>query len=159
MKKLLLVGIVVLMGFSGTARAGLNRGDWIGSAGLGLTLSPTLFLLSPQIEYVYRRNIFMGPLLQAGLGNGGALIGASYTGRLLIGQNPRLRPSLEGGLGIVASSGLFPNSIGILFHIGMGFDFLLEERLSLGTMIRANFAPPIQAFVFSWPIFVVRYIL
>jgi hypothetical protein len=158
-KKCILTLLWFVVGFSAPANAALNRGDWIGSAGLGVMVSPSLFLVSPQIEYVYRRNVFLGPLLQAGLGSGGALIGASFTGRVMLGQNPRLRPNMEGGIGLVASSGLFSGSIGILLHVGMGFDFLLDEKLSLGTIIRANFAPPIQTFVFSWPIFTVRYIL
>ena len=158
-KKIALCICFVVAGFSSISNAALNRGDWIGSAGLGMMVSPSVALISPQIEYVYRRNVFMGPLLQAGIGNGGALICASFTTRLLLGQNPRLRPNVEGGVGVAAASKLFSGSIGILLHIGMGFDFLVDEKLALGTIIRANFAPPIQTFVFSWPIFTIRYIL
>ena len=47
-----------------------KRGDLIGSAGIGLTFSPTLFLLSPQLEYVYRPHLTFGGLTQFGLGDG-----------------------------------------------------------------------------------------
>ena len=141
------------------AQAALSKGDWIGSGGIGTTVSPTLFLISPQIEYVYQRNLFVGPLIQAGMGQGGALIGTSFTGRLHLGQHPRLRPFLEAGAGVMASNKLFTASLGLLFHMGMGFDYLLEERLAISTVIRANFAPPIQSFIFSWPMVVVRFIL
>jgi hypothetical protein len=150
---------VSLLFLSPKAEAGLNRGDWIGSGGIGLMVSPTMFLINPQIEYVYRRNVFLGPMLQTGLGSGGALVGASFSARLMFGQHPRLRPNVEGGLGIAAASSGFKSSVGALIHIGLGFDFLIEDRLSVGTIMRANFAPPLQSFIFSWPIFMVRYIL
>lgn len=158
MKRIALVALV-LVAFAKPASGVLNRGDWIGSFGAGLFVNPTLVLIAPQIEMVYRRNLFLGPLIQAGLGKGGALIGTSFAARLMVGQNPRLRPCIELGAGLMASSGLFVDPIGILFHFGMGFDFLLEEKIAIGTIVRANFAPPIQSFVFGWPLVVLRMIL
>jgi hypothetical protein len=39
----------------------------------------------------------------------------------------------------------------------MGVDYQIEHGIAIGTMIRANFAPPLQTFFLSWPIVVGRF--
>jgi hypothetical protein len=134
-------------------------GDWIGSGGLGLTISPNLFLMSPQLEYVYMPNVYIGPLIQLAPGEGGVLISTSATIRTLLGKHPRVKPTVEAGLGFAVASSDFSSSAGVNIHFGMGVDYLLTSKISLGTMIRANFAPPMKTFYVSWPIFLGRFIL
>jgi hypothetical protein len=132
----------------------LNPGDWIGSAGIGFLSPPGMFLISPHLEKVYKKNIFLGALVQAGFGGSGALFTISATGRLQMGIHPRLRPTMEAGLGMSSAT----NGIGFLFHLGMGVDYLLEADLAISTVVRACFAPPIQSFFLSWPIVQLRYL-
>lgn len=136
-----------------------NRGNWIASGGLGLTVSPTLFLLSPQLEYVQRPNLFIGPLIQLGMGDGGVLFTASGTARILLGQHPKVKPSLEGGLGLAMASSLFGSSLGIHVLMGIGVDYIIDRNFTVGTMIRGNFAPPLKTFFLSWPMIVGRFAL
>lgn len=151
-------GILLALLFCLPAQADrLKPGDWIGSAGIGFMSSPALFLLSPHLERVYRRNLYLGGLIQAGLGNA-SLFTATFTARMQVGNHPRLRPTLEGGIGITAGSSAFSSAVGVAIHVGMGVDYLLEPDLALSTIVRACFAPPVQTFFLSWPVFQVRYL-
>ncbi len=136
----------------------LKPGDWIGSAGIGFVAPPGMFLLSPHLEKVYRKNLFFGALIQAGFGGAGAIFSVTGTARLQVGHHPRLRPVLEGGFGMSSATAGFNSTFGINLHMGMGVDYLLESDLALSTIIRANFAPPVQTFFLSWPVLQVRYL-
>ena len=152
-----LLVIALLLTVAGRAQGFGSKGNWIASGGIGLTVSPTLFLISPQLEYVQRPNLFVGHLIQAGLGEGGVLFTATATGRLLIGKHPQVKPSVEGGLGLAMASSLFGSSVGIHVLMGLGMDYLVDKDISVGTMIRANFAPPLKTFFLSWPLIVGRF--
>lgn len=152
------LGIVLLGACLLVSRPSQGK-EWIASGGLGLTVSPTLLMINPQLEYVYRPNLFFGPMIQAGLGDVGTLFTFSGTVRYLVGHHPRVRPALEGGLGLAVGSSSFSSSVGVHITFGMGVDFVLEPTIILGTMIRANFAPPLDTFFMSWPIIVARFIL
>jgi hypothetical protein len=131
----------------------------LAGGGIGLTVSPTLFLLSPQLEYIARPNITVGPLVQLGISDPVVLFAPSLTGRIIIGNNPRVKPSLEGGIGIAVGSAVGTSSIGVNIHFGIGFDYQIEPGIAIGTMIRANFAPPLKTFYLSWPIILGRFAL
>jgi hypothetical protein len=136
-----------------------KQGDWIGSGGIGLTISPNLFLLSPQLEYVYVRNVYLGSVIQLAPGDGGVLVSASATIRTLLGKHPYVKPTVEAGLGFAVASSAFSSAAGVNIHFGMGVDYLLNTKIAVGTMIRANFAPPMQTFYVSWPMFMGRFLL
>lgn len=136
-----------------------SKGDFIGSAGMGIITSPTLFLISPQLEYVHSRDIQLGGLAQMGLGGGGVLFTASGTVRHFFGGNPRVRPCVEGALGLSLSSSLFSSNVGVHIGAGMGFDYVLDRRTVIGTIIRLNFSPPVNSFFLSWPIVTLRFLL
>jgi len=160
MKNRILIALVLGLAVVTTkAEAFGSRGNWIASGGLGLTISPTLFLLSPQLEYVQRPNLYIGPLIQMGLGEGGVLFTATATGRFLIGRHPLVKPTVEGGLGLAMASSLFGSSLGIHVLMGIGVDYLIDRDISIGTMIRMNFAPPLKTFFLSWPMIVARFAL
>ena len=132
------------------------RGNWIASGGLGLTFGPTLVLLTPQLEYVHDARLTYGPMIQAGLGDA-TLVTFSGTVRYQIGDHPKLKPNVEGGLGLAVGSSFLSSSVGVHILIGMGADFIIDNTLSVGTSLRINFAPPLDTFFMSWPIGVVRF--
>jgi hypothetical protein len=137
---------------SGQASA---RGGWIFSGGLGLTISPDLFMITPQLEYVHDARLTYGPLVQVGVGNNVSLITTSMSLRYTLGNHPRFKPNLEGGLGVAFFSGL-GTSVGVHILAGMGFDYKLDNQMSLGTMIRLNLAPPVKTVFLSWPLILFR---
>ncbi len=132
---------------------------WIASGGIGLMISPTLFLIQPQLEYVLKPHFMLGPLVQIGIGSG-VLFTGSASGRFIFGHSPKVKPCVEGALGLAfAGSGTAggTSSVGIHIGVGIGVDFKVDQGIELGTMIRANFAPPLKDFFLSWPIVVGRF--
>lgn len=136
-----------------------NRGDFIGSIGTGIMASPTLFLLSPELEYVHSGDLNLGGMAQMGLGDGGVLFTVSGKLRHFFGGSARVKPCVEGALGLALSSSLFSSSVGVHMEAGMGFDYVLDKRTSIGTMVRLNFSPPVKSFFLSWPIVTFRFLL
>jgi hypothetical protein len=145
--------------FSSRSHAMGTKGDFIGSAGMGIMTSPTLFLISPELEYVHSDEVTLGGLAQMGLGGGGVLFTASGKVRHFFGGSPRVKPCVEGGLGLTLASSLFSSAVGVHILAGMGFDYILDKRTSIGTMIRLNFSPPLQSFFLSWPMVTMRFLL
>jgi len=152
----LVMGLAMSM-FAAKAEAFGTRGQWIASGGLGITISPSTFLITPQLEYVQKQNLFIGPMVQMGLANGGVLFTASATARFLIGTHPKVKPAVEGGLGLAMASGLGGSAVGVHILGGLGVDYLVDRNIAIGTMVRMNFAPPLQTFFASWPIIVGRF--
>lgn len=136
-----------------------NRGDFVGSVGTGIMASPTLFLLSPELEYVHSSDLNLGGLAQMGLGDGGVLFTASGKIRHFFGGSARVKPCAEAALGLSLSSSLFSSSVGVHIGAGMGFDYILDKRTAIGTMVRLNFSPPLKSFFLSWPIVTFRFLL
>ena len=134
----------------------LATGDMVGSGGFGLTLSPTLVLLTPELEYVYHPDLLFGGLVQMGFGDA-FLFTASGTARWTVGHHPKVHPTFEGGLGMAIGSNSFASSVGVHMMLGGGFDYSIDKMTSVGTMIRMNFAPPLKGFFVSWPMIVGRF--
>ena len=135
---------------------GFSRvGSWTGSFGFGFTSSPTLLLLSPQLDYGIKNNLSVGPLVQVGLGDA-TLFTGSIAARYSFGTHPKLKPAVEGAFGIAAGSSHYSSSIGVHMMMGLGADYAVDSTLALGTMIRANFTPPLKTFILSWPVFIAR---
>lgn len=135
----------------------VNKGDWLGGGGFGLTLSPTLLMISPELEYVYSPNLNFGSLVQMGFGSG-VIVTVSGTCRGIWGDpSEKLRPTFEGGLGLAMASGVSNDSVGVHILVGGGFDYVYDKNLTLGSMIRFNFAPPLKSMFLSWPMIVARY--
>ncbi len=152
MKKLF-ISIVILA--STAAHAAPRPGDWIGSLGLGLTISPETFLLSPQLEYVHNQNLSYGALIQLGLASG-TLVTISGDARYTFStNNAKLHPFVEGALGLAIASG-FGNNVGVHIMFGGGIDYDLTSDISVGTAFKFNFAPPVDNFFLSWPIGTLR---
>lgn len=154
MKKLLFL-FLVLTSFS---YGGNNRGDWLGGGGFGLTLGPTLLMLSPELEYVYKPDVTFGGLVQMGFAGDGVLFTVSGTYRKVLGdERSQLRPTFEGGLGLAMASGVSTSSVGIHILAGGGVEYVFDKNLTLGSMLRLNFAPPLKSMFLSWPMIIARY--
>lgn len=147
--------------FSSLSLAVMNtrKGDWIGSGGAGISLSPTLVMISPQVEYVYEPGTMFGVLSQLGFGSEGLLFTGTGTARLLFAPHGKIQPALEGGLGFAVASTLFDQSFGVHILLGLGADYEIDKTTAVGTMIRLNFAPPLKSFFISWPLLIGRFIL
>ena len=144
-----------VIALSSLAAAPAFAKGWIFSGGMGLTISPDLFLMNPGLEYVHDSRLTYGPMVQVGVGSGFSLFTFSGTVRYTLGDHPKFKPNLEGGMGLAVASG-FGSSVGVHIMFGMGFDYKLDNRMSLGTMIRANLAPPMKTFFISWPLILFR---
>ncbi len=128
---------------------------WIFSGGLGLTISPELFLINPQLEYIHDARLSYGPQVQAAVGNGASLVTMTGSMRYLLGNHPKFKPAVEGGVGLALGSGR-TSSVGVHLMAGMGVDYRFDNQISFGSMIRMNLAPPLTTFFLSWPLFMFR---
>lgn len=148
---------------TGIVHAEMTRQEsWIATGGFGLSvgaLGQTQVLLTPQLEQVRTPRLYIGPLVQVGISTS-SVIGISGTVRYLAGNHAKIRPSFEGGLGMAFATddpGIFRNSsVGVLIHVGMGVDYQIDSDFSVGTIFRANFAPPMDEFFLTWPVVVAR---
>lgn len=140
------------------ARGLSSTGGWVASGGFGFTMSPTLVLFNPQMEYIYDPHIYIGPMIQAAVGDA-TLVTFSGTVRYFVGDHPKFKPCVEGDLGLAVGSSYFGSSAGLHLGFGMGFEWVLEPNLRIGSLFRGNFAPPVKTFFLSWPIAVIRYYL
>ncbi len=135
---------------------------WIASGGFGLaigSLGDTQVLLTPQLEFVRSPRLFLGPLIQVGIASS-TIFGISGSVRYLVGNHAQVRPCFEGGLGMAfATSAFLTSSVGILIHLGMGVDYQVDPNFSVGTLFRANIAPPLDSFFLSWPLVIARFAL
>lgn len=125
------------------------------------SLGSTQLLISPQMEYVKTPRILVGPLLQIGVANA-SIFAASATARYLAGNHSKIRPCFEGGIGMAfatSSSAFYESSVGVLINLGMGVDYQVDPNFSIGTIFRANIAPPLDNFFLSWPLVIVRFAL
>lgn len=132
------------------------RGSWLADVGMGLFFDPSLFLINPTLEYVLKPHLTVGPNVQVGLGDA-TLFTASAMLRLILGHHPRVKPCLEGDLGMAFASSAFKNSVGAHIGLGVGMDYQLERGIAIGTLFRANFMPPLRNFMLSWPILIARF--
>lgn len=154
LKKLFVIGGFLACAASFSAPQ--SRGQWAASMGMGLTFSPEMFVLTPQVEYIHSRNVSYGGLIQLGLRGGATLFTASASIKYAFDVSHRsLNPFVEGGAGIAASSG-FVDNFGVHLHIAGGLDYHISHSFSVGSLIRMNFAPPVDNFFLTWPIVIGR---
>jgi hypothetical protein len=133
-----------------------RTGDMVGSGGFGITVAPTLVLLSPELEYVYNPDLNFGGLVQMGFGDA-FLFTASGKARWSINYHPQFHPTFETGLGLAVGSNYFTSSAGVHIMFGGGVDYVLNRDTSIGTMMRLNFAPPLKGVFISWPMIIGRF--
>jgi len=154
MKKLILMFIFVTQVSWGSS----IQGQWLGGGGVGLILGPTLVMLSPQLEYVYKTDVTFGSLAQMGFLGDGVLFTVSGTYRRVFGEErAKIRPTFEGGLGLALASSLYASSVGVHIMAGGGIEYVYDKNLTLGSMLRLNFAPPLKSMFVSWPMVIARF--
>ncbi len=156
--KLLAIMLCIVFSFPALAIKEM-RGAWIGSGGFGVALGPTLMVISPQLEYVYREDFHFGVMSQIGFGAGGALFTGGGTVRYIFAKHGKMFPTIEGGIGLTLSSGVFDQSIGVHLLTGFGVDMEIDDKTAVGTMIRLNFAPPLKSMFVTWPLLIGRFLL
>lgn len=157
MKKIIFIGIAFFFVFSKSYGLG-KVGDYLGTAGVGFTASPSSFLLSPQLEYLYREDVTVSGLAQIGLSDGVLFTGGGVV-RWVLGSHNYIKPTIEAGIGIALSSDILPKNFGVHILTGIGVDYALSRDMSLGTVLRLNFAPPMKDFFISWPLLLARFVL
>lgn len=152
---------LILLALFGTPLWAINptKGDWIGSGGAGVSLSPTLMMISPQLEFVYSPDVSVGLLSQLGFGATGTLFTLSGTGRLTFARKGKMYPNVEGGIGLALANELFDHSLGVHLHMGFGLDYMIDQSTAIGTMLRFNFAPPLKSMFITWPLLIGRFLL
>jgi hypothetical protein len=159
-KKLFIALFILVLSLPPSASKAATYDDrWVASAGIGMMVDPTLVLFTPQLEYAVDKDFHWGPILQMGLGSS-TLITASWAGRYLplLGLS-RLKPYLEGGLGIAVSGGNIGAGLGVNVMVGVGLDYRFDGNMSVATAIRGNLCPPIQTALLTWPMLIGRFAL
>ena len=129
---------------------------WLASGGLGVNIDPSGLLATAQLEYVHKPWIFYGPFADMIVISGSYVLTAGITVRTLLGGV--LRPSFEAGVGFTFANST-AGSLGFHFHFGVGLDYRIRPGITLGTMLRPTFNPPIDNFWISWPLVIGRFAL
>jgi len=132
--------------------------------GLGFTLSPTDFLLTAEADYFFTNNFAIGPLLQFGIDDDPFLFAptVNFKGVFDLPQVPRLKPIVEGGLGLVYRDDAHPDrsETDFLINFGGGFQYFLGDEVALGNEILFNFIPGEvngDSFFFSWQMLTISF--
>lgn len=136
----------------------LKSGTWLFGFGMGMISAPGLFMASPHLERTLGDGWMLGMLAQAGFSANNSLFTVSATGRFMVGEHPRLRPTLEAGLGFATGSAGYAANLGFHIHGGLGIEYLWDADTAIGSIVRTNFAPPLQDFFVSWSILHIRFL-
>ncbi|GEM_PF-492857 len=135
---------------------------WSLYAGIGFTTDPDHFLMNFEVPYRFDRFVSAGLMMQVGVANDRSLVAPTVNVTLTIPDLPgnnldRFRPNIFGGIGFAVISnddrGGDNSSAGFLINTGFGFDYVLSERLSVGTRMIFNFLPERtleEKFWYSW---------
>jgi hypothetical protein len=140
--------------FAQQAEDSRKRG-WSVGGGIGLTASPTSFLMQFDAPYRFGGGFSFGPQLQVGVAGGTTIVSFAANGRYdfdgLFGSHDdflsKISPFANGGLGFTyMTRGKKKNSsdnsgIGFLMEFGGGVAFALNERISLESAMQFNIIP------------------
>ena len=55
------------------------------------------------------------------------------------------------------ASSLYSSNVGVHILAAGGVDYVYDKNLTLGSMIRLNFAPPLKSMFLTWPMIIARY--
>ena len=123
--------------------------------GGGFSGSPGGWALTTRIDMPYKDDLYIGPVGQFVKGNNQTLVG--ITGnikKLLPSTDPKLFPSVEGGLGVLIDdrkNDNDDNSSSFLTVVGGGVDYVISDNVSLGahTYINNSFDMDHKEFFFT----------
>lgn len=141
-----------------------RRHRWRLGGGIGLTASPTTFLLGVEGGYYVLQNLELVPRFAIGADDG-ALFFLSGQARYVI-DIPRpkargIKPYIGGGLGMAASASNGEGDAAFLLEIPLGFDYYIKNSgWSVGTQM--TFDIPITLdddnFIYQWQIATAHYL-
>lgn len=151
----------------GRTSAGPPTTPWAFRAGMGFTNDPDDFLLNFELPYRFDRYISAGPMLQVGLEDDRFLVAPTMnltlTAANLFGDTARFEPNVFGGIGFAVINnddrGGDTQASGFLANAGFGLDYLLSDRVSVGSRMIFNFLPGKtldEQFFYSWEIIGVK---
>jgi hypothetical protein len=175
----LIVLCALLVGPSGPALAQADEG-WSVGGGIGLTASPTSFLMQLDLPYHFGNGASVGPQLQIGVTGGTTVVSFAANGRydfdVSMGNADfisDLRPFINGGIGLsyIQQGANIPrfwwlggnDGIGFLMEFGGGLAYQLNDHVSLETAMQFNIIPDGAGprdndhFYWSWQMLGVRY--
>ena len=130
---------------------------WLFSGGLGFSVDPTGFLTMLQLEHVAKPWLYYGPFVEMIFPSGGVAFTGGATIRATLGGGV-IRPSVEAGAGITVADAA-GSSVGFHFHFGIGAEYRLRPGITLATMLKPSFNPPIDNFWLAWPVLIGRFAL
>ena len=137
---------------------------WSLRAGMGFTADPDDFLLNFELPYRFDQYVSVGPMIQVGLGERRYIVAPTANLTITVPDMPgetldRLRPHFFGGIGFAVienkDRGGSNRGVGFLANAGVGIDYVLSERVSVGSRMIFNFLPGRtldENFFYSWEI-------
>ena len=151
--------------FSDDARAWAVRG------GIGFTEGPDSFLMNFDFETMVRDEVAVGLGMQLGVEDDFVIVSPMIFGRYIFDMSgftnevaKQMQPFVQGGIGIshidADTRGRDRDDTDFLMSIGAGFDFPLDDSISVGTRMLVNVIPAevlSQRVYFSWEMISVRY--
>lgn len=155
-------------GLGGRTTAGPPTTPWAFRAGMGFTSDPDDFLLNFELPYRFDQYVSAGPMMQVGLEDNRFLVAPTMnltlTGdHFFEGALARFEPSLFAGIGFAVINnddrGADTQDAGFLINAGFGMDYLLSDRVSLGSRMIFNFLPGgtlDEDFFYSWEVGSIR---
>ena len=150
-------------GSGGIAASGYAPSSgWSLKAGIGFTVDPDQFLMNFEVPYHFDQYVSVGPMIQVGLADHRSTVAPTANLTLTIPDLPgnsldRFRPNLFAGIGFAVienkDRGGDNQSAGFLVNAGFGIDYVVSERLSIGSRMIFNFLPERtldEKFFYSW---------
>jgi hypothetical protein len=150
-----------------------NAGHFGVRAGIGFTAGPSTFLTAFELPYYLTDRFSLGPQIQIGVDDRDTLVAPTLNARFApdFGQRNSsnefvrgISPFLQGGVGLLYMQREFGrgdrDDTEFLFNLGLGLDFPLTERVSVGTQMMFNVIPDgvfDEKFFFSWQLANVQY--
>ena len=132
--------------------------------GLGFVSDPNAFLLNFEIPYRFDRFVSAGPMMQVGIHDHKLIVAPTANVTIRVPDMPgeyfdRLHPNLFVGIGfavIEKEKRRGDNrSAGFLANFGVGVDFDLSKRVSIGSRMIFNFLPEEtldEEFFYAWEV-------
>ena len=152
----------------GRTTAGPPTTPWSLRAGVGFTSDPDNFLLNFELPYRFDQYVSVGPMVQVGLGDDRYIVAPTanltITGaNLFEGEMARFEPNIFSGIGFAVISnrqrGGANRDAGFLVNFGVGLDYIMSDRLTIGSRMIFNFLPGgtlDENFFYSWEVAGVR---
>jgi len=130
--------------------------------GIGFTSDPNTFLMTFGLPLGLNRNVSVVPHIQLGFNDNRTIVAPTASFRYGfslestdLGALRKMRPFLEGGLGILYVDANHRDGVGFLMNGGLGMTYPLNNDVSLISAMRFNGSPDGAAgehFIYSWEV-------